>query len=496
MIEPSEDSNEFDAFISYDKSIHDKILSFTLILKDHLSIKISVDSPQIDMSMEKEYKKVVRNLFHSKFVICCMNKEYTQSSKSKDELMVAYASSKPILVIFFDDIPPEDLICFKFWTNDFEKAVSIVHMLQLLKDNWYENFMTETKRLVEMILGRKTSINNFNCSEDEVFKSLFDDDLSNRLLSNQNSNSKNEDTESSIIACDKTVTKKDDEIYEKVFLNPNIIELSNNSSLVQFAFGFNRIVWLECRERFLITSSYFKSVISVDKMGKWIEMRNPGGIMKLPFAICLDSCNNIYIGDNKLKFILVFDKYFKYLRTICEKISNGFHDMVIFEDKKKILYATDLYSGIVMSIDIEKNVIINSIEINAPTFISLLSHSIIVLTSNDVIYAINDKTFKIRFKFEINRAVSFSSLCTFRDQSIVLLMCYEVLVDGSKSKNVNMCLIKVDSNKGVFTRRILVDIDQVNDMVLTKNSMCCINDTNVAIFSFKDTGGLLKWTQS
>ena len=495
MIEPSEDSNEFDAFISYDKSIHDKILSFTLILKDHLSIKISVDSPQIDMSMEKEYKKVVRNLFHSKFVICCMNKEYTQSSKSKDELMVAYASSKPILVIFFDDIPPEDLICFKFWTNDFEKAVSIVHMLQLLKDNWYENFMTETKRLVEMILGRKTSINNFNCSEDEVFKSLFDDDLSNRLLSNQNSNSKNEDTESSIIACDKTVTKKDDEIYEKVFLNPNIIELSNNSSLVQFAFGFNRIVWLECRERFLITSSYFKSVISVDKMGKWIEMRNPGGIMKLPFAICLDSCNNIYIGDNKLKSILVFDKYFKYLRTICEQLSNGFHDMVI-EDKKNILYATDLFNSLVFSIDIEKNILINSIRVSAPTFISLLNHSIIVLTSNDVVSVINIQTFKPRFKFEIDRSVSLNSLCTIKEHNAVFLTCHEVLADDVKSKHTYMCVIKIEAYKSMCTRKIYMDVEHVNDMVFTNNSIVCVNDTHVAVFNYHDIDGLLKWTVS
>ena len=131
--------------------------------------------------------------------------------------------------------------------------------------------------------------------------------------------------------------------------------------------------------------------------------------------------------------------------------------MVIFEDKKKILYATDLYSGIVMSIDIEKNVIINSIEINAPTFISLLSHSIIVLTSNDVVSVINIQTFKPRFKFEIDRSVSLNSLCTIKEHNAVFLTCHEVLADDVKSKHTYMCVIKIEAYKSMCTRKIYMD---------------------------------------
>ena len=290
----------------------------------------------------------------------------------------------------------------------------------------------------------------------------------------------------------KSSTNKEDSKSERVFLNPNKLKLSHSNSLIQCAYGFNRIVWLECRERFLITSSYFKSIISIDKTGRWIEKRNPSGLMKCPFAICLDINNYIYVGDNKLKCIFVFNKFLKHLRTMCENLVKGFYDMII-DDKRKVLYATDLYNSIVVALDIEKNVIINTIDIGSPTFIGLISHSVIILSLNDVINVVNDKTFQLKFKFDINKGASISSLCTLREHNVIFLTSHEVLNENQKSKNVYLCIIKID-NKATFTRKIIMDIEQVNDMTFAKNSIVCINDTNVSVFSYSDIGVLIEWS--
>jgi hypothetical protein len=169
---------------------------------------------------------------------------------------------------------------------------------------------------------------------------------------------------------------------------------------------------------------------------------------------------------------------------------------MVIDDKKNLLYATDLYNSLVFCIDIEKNVLINSINVSVPTFISLLNHAIIVLTSNDMVYVINIQTFKLRFKFEINRSTSLSSLYTIKEHNAVFLTCHEVLADDVKSKNTYMCVIKIEAYKGMYTRKIFMDIEHVNDMVFTFNSIVCVNDTHVAVFNYHDIEGLLKWTVS
>ena len=485
---------EYDAFISYEKSMHDKIVRLGLMFEEILGIQVVLDSPQIEMSMEKDYKRLLRKLIQSKFVICCINQAYIRLNRFKDQLIIAYANSKPILVIFFEDISSDDLKNFRFLTNNFEKSININHLLKN-RESWYQKFMVCLTTSVEDIISQKLFRDSFVMTEDQIFIKLCQNDfkkmeilkIKNSQASEIASNIK-DNTATAISMVEKPI--KDD--TKDVYLNPSVIKRFNSVSMVGFVFGFNRIIWLECRERFLITSSYFKSIISVDKIGKWIERRNPGNLLKLPFAICLDANNNIYVGDNKLKCIFVFDSRLNYIKTVSQNLLNGFYDIVI-DDKTKVLYAVDFFNGTVASIDINKNAVINSRSISSPSFVGLISDSVVVLTSNDVVYVINNKTFKVRFKFEIRKVASLNSLWTIPDLNVVFLTCHEVLDDNSKSKNVYMCIIKIESKKSMCTRKISMDFDQVNDMVFTKNSICCINDTHVGIFNYKDIGNLVRW---
>lgn len=236
-----------------------------------------------------------------------------------------------------------------------------------------------------------------------------------------------------------------------------------------------------------------KAIISVDKTGKWIEKRNPNGLMKFPFAICLDKNNNIYIGDNGHKCIFVFDHRFKHLRCFAQNLLNGFNDMVI-DNTGTILYTCNIYDSIVISIDIKKNVIINSVRVSSPQFISLLHNAIVVLTANDKINIISIATFKVKFRFEIKHSKYLNALCTYKALDAVFLTCHEVLADKTKSKNVYLCVIKVANHRTAYTKKIYLDINQVNDMILTNTSMVCVSDTHVVVFRYNDVEGLLKWS--
>ena len=474
--------NEFDAFLSYENSINDNINSLSSILKEDLSLNVILTLSDIGFSMSKEYKKSIRKLLQSKMFICCVDKSYVISAKCKDELIIAYTSMIPVLVILFQEMQFKELEFINNMAKDYEKIYAYKYFHA--KDPWHGPLISIIASSIEKIIGGNLKITK-----------LIDSNTDNKNHHEypENENFIGEDTASSIINCERTsTTSKDDIKYERIFLNPNIVKLFHNNSLVQFAFGFNRIVFLESRDRFLITSSYFKSVISIDKSGRWIEKRNPCGLMKQPFAICLDKLNNIYIGDNQLKCIFVFNQFFKHLNTIGE-IHNGIYDMVI-DDYKGILYATILYDSIVIAIDIKKSVVVNTIHVSAPLFVSLLNTSIIILNINDTIYIVNEKTFKVRFKFQINKTNNLCALYTLRERNVIFLIGNEILKDMKKSKNVYLCVIKLENNRTPCTRKIYLEAEHVNDMVLTKNLLTCVSDTHVAVFNYKDIEGLLKWS--
>ena len=164
------------------------------------------------------------------------------------------------------------------------------------------------------------------------------------------------------------------------------------------------------------------------------------------------------------------------------------------DDDGNTLYTLNVYDSIVVSIDIKKNVIINSVYVSAPQFIGLLHNAIIVLTATDKINVISERTFKVRFRFDIKHAKYLSALCTYKSVDAVFLTCHEILVDKTKSKNVYLCVIKIDSSKSAYTKKIYLDTNQVNDMVLTNKSMVCVSDTHVAVFKYSDVEGLLKWS--
>ena len=374
----------YDAFLSFDKSIGDKIVKLTSLLMIGFDLNVITDLPEVDLTMKRKYNKLMQKMLRSKVVICCVNRDFINSKKCKDVLILAYTSSKPILVILSEELRLSELKLVDFLTNGGDRISAIDYLWKNSANDC--QFVNEIAIAIEHVLGCKLRVSvssDISHRRGAIVPVMNEDDMvdsNNNTANNNKANNKyqihnfdinenfiGEETTSSVLECALARRHEDDSKYEKIFLNPSIfnLELFYNNSMVQFAYGFNRIVYLEPLERFLITSSYFKSIISIDKTGKYIDKRNPSGLMVLPFAICLDKFNNIYIGDNKLKCIFVFNMRLKHLRTFGENLLNGYFDMVI-DDGNNLLYAINLFDSILVSIDIKKNEIVHKVYVSSP----------------------------------------------------------------------------------------------------------------------------------
>jgi len=281
--------------------------------------------------------------------------------------------------------------------------------------------------------------------------------------------------------------------YEEIFLNPecfSLKHLTTNSLFIQL-FGFNRMIWFEPKQRFLVTSAYNKAIVLLDFVGTWMEKKNPDGVLKCPFGICVNQINHIFVGDNELKCIFIFDKKFKYLRTIGQNYSNGYFDLIIDESKNQI-YVADMYDSAVVVIDILRNTRLKSFFVGTPAYFGFLGTTLVVLNANDKIQLLDSATHEVKFKFEIKNSKYLSGLCTYGSNTI-FLTAHEVLMDNTKTRNVCLCIIKISDDRNDFSlKKINLDeLDLVSDMVMRNDSMLCINDTHATVYNYSSIEDLL-----
>jgi hypothetical protein len=491
---PANEIVEHDIFISFDESIHDKVLKLYTSLLNNFDISIFLDQPDIDLTMNRQYKRILRNMLRSKFIICCVTKDYIKSRKCKDELIMAYTSSKPILVLMFQEIRLDDLGLVGCLANGNPK-IPVYNYLKS-KNPWNGSLIAEIGMSIQTVLHRKLAVSS-NKERRRAVHTVYIP-FGTVMKSNDSGyeddcgRSDDDDDETNLQNLHKIGITDIGPDYDQVFLESNKANLKHfkRNPLFKSAYGFNRMVYLESKKRFLITSACNNTIISIDLNGNWLEKRNPGGLLKQPYAICVDCHEQIFVGDNELKCIFIFDSRLKHLRTIGQNFLNGFFDMVI-DDETGVLYAVNIYDSTVISIDVENNVILNSIYISTPAFISLLPNEIVCLTAEDKIYVVEKSLNDVRFKFSIKRSKFLTGLCTF-SQNVIIVAAHEILVDKSRSKNVYLCASKIDG-RNVSIRKICLDSDQINDMIMMKQSMVCVNDTHSDVFKYDDINELLSW---
>ena len=492
----SEKPAKFDVFLSYDKSIQDKILKLYTVIISCTDILVSLDLPDIDMSMKKKYTTLLKNMLRSRLVVCCINVEYCKNRKCKDQLLMAYTNSRPILLLMLEELKLADIETIHFATKDLRKIFMYDFLKQ--KNPFKGPIAGEVIKEILNMLGREIQCKQNGEKRRSLFAEIpyefhhnFDDSKSHSDNSTHSTSYENKEVG------EKTEEPTNDIEYEEIFLNPERFRLKHltTNSLFINVFGFNRMIWFEPKQRFLVTSAYNKAIILLDYVGTWMEKKNPNSMLKCPWGICINKINHIFVGDNELKCIFIFDQNFKYLRTIGQNFTNGYYDLLV-DDTKNLIYVADMYDSAIIVIDIFRNTCLKAFFASAPAYLCFLEQTLVVLNANDKIQLIDSVTFEVKFKFEIKNSKYLSGLCTF-DTNTLFLTAHEVLMDNTKTRNVCLCIIKISDDRNDFSiKKINLDeLDLVTDMVMKKTSMLCINDTHATVYNYSNIEELLNWEE-
>jgi hypothetical protein len=476
----------YDIFFSYEQQIEKKITKLYEIMKQKFEINIF-----FNLKTNKDNQINDSSINDSKIVVCCVTKAYTVSKKCQNEIAIAYTNDKPIIVLMFEKLNNQDINTIAFALSNISKF-NLYDDVKIF-DTWDGSLFEHITRSIESLLKRNIRKQR---PEDRSFKKIVKRSTIgirtpvSSVISSTTYDEKEQILPTATIisfeaeeygSSQKEVIQRDETFDREVV---NLIKLKSNSFL-DFSYGYNRMVYLASKHRYLITSSYNKTIVSIDTNGNWIERRNPGGILRQPYSICLTPTDEILVGDNIAKCIFVFDVNLKYIKTIAEKTLNGFFDMVVDGDTNDV-YAVSLYDSLIAIIDFKTGIVKRKIFLSTPAYIRVTTTKIFVISSADLIYAINKTNLQANYTIRIRNSKYLNGLSIDKEEN-VYTTAHEVHEDSEgnelKSKEVYLCHIIFKED--VQIKRVNLGLTQANDLVLFGNKqMIFISDTHVDLLSF------------
>ena len=277
---------------------------------------------------------------------------------------------------------------------------------------------------------------------------------------------------------------KEYELEQLQLKNPNIGVLSlkkfRQTSLFHVVYGYNRMALLECKNKCIITSSYNQSVIITDLNGIWQERKNIKGLLRQPWGICINSKDEIFIGDNELKCILVFDSSMKFIRKIAENVSIGFYDLAIDNEKKEIFIAS-LFDSQILVVDEAKGRLFKKVFIDTPTYLRLVQDKLFVVNT-DYIFCLNKTTFDVYQTIRLEDIDYIYGLYIDHNLNIYTTSHETDINHKKKSKELNLYIIR-STDKHIL-KKVNIGLLQVNDIAFCQGRLLFLSDTHFDIFDY------------
>ena len=257
------------------------------------------------------------------------------------------------------------------------------------------------------------------------------------------------------------------------------LRMLRRTSLSNAMFGYNRITVLKGKHRCIITSSYNHSVFIIDTNGNWQGRRTMHGIAQQPWGICVNSNFEIFIGDNQVRCIFVFDSNWKFLRKIAENASSGFFDMDIDNERNEIFIANLFNSQIVVVDEINGN-LCRKINIPTPTYLRLGKDKLFVVNT-DYIYVLNKISFEVFQTIKLEFTDYIYGL--YIDENLnIYTTAYEIDVNSKRSREVTLFIIR-SSDKHIL-KKVKTSLLQVNDIAYYNGIIYFLNDTHIDLYEY------------
>lgn len=490
--------NKFDIFISYSQNIHEKIYKLyqLLVTKHDTTIYLS----KIQESSQVDYVKNMNIIRNIKLFICCVTKSYLEGQKIRSFVSEAYAQQKPILILMFESLKMQELsdIAFMLETS---KILDVT-----FKGNWTwtDKLLDKLVGAIEEKIGHKLPLFNSNLSEIKKKKEKHSNFITKMKAKTEKPKAEKKMTTMVSGTVNKTelisngesiqtttiITVATEELLEQlntnienklIIIDPSFIKLRSIRStlLLNSTFGFNRIKWINDKNRYMLTSSYTHVIVLIDEVGNLIDKRNPNRILSKPWALCYHKTKQeIYVGDNHYHLIFIFDTNLKFLRKFGENLFNNIFDMVIDEPQNN-LFTVDMFEGLLQVVNLDTMKINYKIYLNSPTFVTLNSTKVVVVSSIDLIYVIDKDTFQVNYTISMDDTKYISGIYVDSYQNIYTTS-YSYDDNDNKSKEIYLNVVNLIGK--METKRFNLGITQSTDFVINDDRLVIINDTNVDVF--------------
>lgn len=481
----SSSEKSIDMFISYEQKLESIALSLYDEFMKYYEVRLYMDSIKLK-NCQRFYRKAGIAIIKSKMIVCIVNKDYFNTQKTKNELILGYMTQKPTLILIFELLSSSDF-------EDMTFALQESTRFQVTDGNneifqWDQSKFYQIVALIQDLMKRKLTKKVQQVQDAAAQLSV----VLNESNEKYNKFCKIEEPAKEKISHEKLEKKEitaeeHNKIIDKAIIpdpKHNNLRRMRYTSLFEFICGYNRMVYIKSKERFLITSSYNHSIVSIDQYGIWIERRNPYGKLGQPWGICVNEMTNeVFIGDNEFRCIFVFDICLKYLRKFGEHIAIAFTDMFI-DIETNTLYAVNVFDSALLVIDLKKEKLLSSIFINAPIFVRVHKEKVYIAATDDVIYILTKEKLDLEKKIEFEGSRFLSSL-TVLSESCLFTSCFRLYKNNDKAKEKHLAIIKIRDDE-LTIKYINLKIGYINDMVMLKDHLVCISDTHIFIYSYHD----------
>ena len=480
---------QYDIFLSYEKDIEKKILRLYNILADKYLLKIWLDIIEIGPG-DNVFTKTVDAINSSKLMICCVTKLYPDTSKCKNDITIAYTNDRNILVLMMDMLSVEDLVPISY-------AVSNAQRINLFEDpnafSWSGDTMDKILNVIGSVIGRKLHNRKPKSSLKKKATSLVESRIKYQtavVSSTLHSKDAVNGLEIATITTEEILFDKSSKFFKEYesqqlqlkspYLSILSLKKFRQTSLFQYVYGYNRMALLESKQRCVITSSYNQCLIITDLNGLWIERKNVNKLLKQPWGICVNSKDEIFIGDNEHKCIFVFDSSWKLLRRIAENISSGFFDLA-FDAETNEIFIANLFDSQILIIDSELGKLRKKVYIDTPTYLRIVLDKLFVVNT-DYIFCLDKKTFNVYQTIKLDDIDYIYGL--YVDQFLnIYTTSHET--DQSKKRSRDLFLYIIRSSDKHILKKVNISLLQVNDIAFCQGRLLFLSDTHFDLFEYK-----------
>ncbi len=490
-----------DIFISYESEFELRVMRLYNILTDKYQVKAWLDIIEIKPGDDR-FQKTTEGIQNSKIMVCCITKLYPTTSKCKNDITLAYTNDKIVLVLMVDNMNAQDLSPIAYALVNTQK---IILYEDSTATSWQGEHFEKIIQSLESGLGRKllnrkarkqpskkTRTSSIANSDRSYCSSVVVEHGKYPTIAMSTLSRTNEKTVQIVtITTEELIIEKHSKLFKEYeeeqlqLKNPNIevlpIRKLRSTSLFQVLYGFNRMVLIESKQKFIITSSYNQSVVLIDINGNWLERRTLNGLIKQPWGICVNSNNEVFIGDNEQKCIFVFDLNWKLLRRIGDNISNGFFDMVIDNTTNEIFIA-NLFDSQLIVVDEFFGRLRKKVYIGSPTYLRLSKDQVFVLNM-DYIYCLNKTTFEIYQTIKLDNCDYVYGL--YVDSMLnIYTTAHDIDVNNNNNRSRDVMLYIIRASNRHVIKKVNIGLPQVNDLIVYKGRVMFLSDTHIDLFEY------------